>query len=70
MGVGGRIPINSSSLRSDPQGPGEIKRREVELDPQVSAEEIRSMEVELGFESWTSFRFSCFPTAELRTLPL
>ena len=36
-------------------GPGEIKRREVELDPQVSPEEITSREVELGSESWTSF---------------
>ena len=29
-------------------GPGEIKRREVVLDPRVSPEEIKSMEVELG----------------------
>ena len=29
-------------------GPGEIKRREVVLDPQVSPEEIKSREVELG----------------------
>ena len=29
-------------------GPGEIKRREVMLDPQVSPEEIKSREVELG----------------------
>ena len=29
-------------------GPGEIKRRKVVLDPQVSPEEIKSMEVELG----------------------
>ena len=36
-------------------GPGEIKRREVVLDPQVSPEEIESREVELGSESWTSF---------------
>ena len=36
-------------------GPVEIKRREVALDPQVSQEEIRSREVELGSESWTSF---------------
>jgi len=36
-------------------GPGEIKRREVALDPQVSPEEIKSREVELGSESWTSF---------------
>ena len=36
-------------------GPGEIKRREGVLDPQVSTEEIMSREVELGSESWTSF---------------
>ena len=36
-------------------GPGEIKRREVILDPQVSPKEIKSREVELGSESWTSF---------------
>ena len=36
-------------------GPGEIKRREVVLDPQVSPEEIMSREMELGPESWTSF---------------
>ena len=36
-------------------GPGEIKRREVILDPQVSPEEIRRREVELVSESWTSF---------------
>ena len=36
-------------------GPGEIKRREVVPDPQVSPEEIKSREVELGSESWTSF---------------
>ena len=29
-------------------GPGEIKRKEVELDPQVSPGEIMSKEVELG----------------------
>ena len=29
-------------------GPGKIKRREVVLDPQVSPEEIKSREVELG----------------------
>ena len=29
-------------------GPGEIKRREVVLDPQVSPEEIKGREVELG----------------------
>ena len=36
-------------------GPGEIKRSEVVLDPQVSSEEVKSREVELGSESWTSF---------------
>ena len=36
-------------------GPGEIKRREVVLDPQVSPEEIESRKVELGSESRTSF---------------
>ena len=36
-------------------GPGGIKRREVVLDPQDSPEKIKSREVELGFESWTSF---------------
>ena len=40
---------------SGSQNPGEMKRREVELDPQVSPEEIMSREVELGCESWTSF---------------
>ena len=30
------------------RGPGEIKRREVVRDPQVSREEIKSREVELG----------------------
>ena len=36
-------------------GPGEIKTREVVLDPQQSPEEIKSREVELGSKSWTSF---------------
>ena len=36
-------------------GPGEIKRREVALDPQESPEEIKRREVELGSESWTCF---------------
>ena len=31
-------------------GPGEIKRREVVLDPHVSPEEIKSREVELGLK--------------------
>ena len=37
------------------QSPGEIKRREMVLDPQVSPEEIKSREEVLGSESWTSF---------------
>ena len=50
--------------------PGEIKRREVELDPQVSPEEIMSREVELGRESWTSFASGRSSTAVQRTLSL
>ena len=50
--------------------PGEIKRREVELDPQVSLEEIMSREVELGCGSWTSFASGCSSTAVQRTLSL
>ena len=34
---------------------GEMKRREVVLDPQEILEEIKSREVELGSESWTLF---------------
>ena len=48
----------------------EIKRREVELDLQVSPEEFMSREVELGCESWTSFASSCPSTAVQRTLSL
>ena len=49
--------------------PGEIKRREMELDPQVSPEEIMNREVELGFESWTSFASGLFleSTAAVRS---
>ena len=50
--------------------PGETKRREVGLDPQVSPEEIVSREVELGCESWTSLASGCFSTAVHRTLSL
>ena len=50
--------------------PGEIKRREVELDPQVSPEEITSREVELGCESWTFFASGCSSAAVQRTLSL
>ena len=35
------------------KSPGEIKRREVVLDPQESPGETKSREVELGSESWT-----------------
>ena len=31
-------------------GPGEIKRKEVVLDPQVSPQETKSRDVELGFK--------------------
>ena len=64
--------------------PGKMKRREVELDLQVSPEEIKSREVELdpqprrvmnrevelGCESWTSFASGCFSTAVQQTLSL
>ena len=50
--------------------PGEIKRRQAELDPQVSPEEIMSREVELGWESWTSFASTCSSTAVQRTLSM
>ena len=36
-------------------GPGEIKKREVVLGPQVNPEGMKIREVELGTESWTSF---------------
>ena len=49
-------------------GTDEMKRREVELDPQVNPEEIMSREVELGCESWTSFASGCSSTAVQRTL--
>ena len=42
------------------RGPGEIKRREVELDPQVSPEEIMSREVESGCQKLDFFRFGLF----------
>ena len=48
----------------------EIINREVELDPQVNSEEIMSREVELGCESWTSFASGCSSTAVQRTLSL
>ena len=40
----------------------------MELDLQVSPQEIMSREVELGCESWTSFASSCSSTAVQRTL--
>ena len=48
--------------------PGEISWREVELDVQVSLEEMMSREEELGCESWTSFASGCSSTAVQRTL--
>ena len=36
----------------------------MELDPQVSPEEIMSRKVELGCESWTSFASGCSSTAD------
>ena len=58
-------------MELDPQvSPEEIMSREVELDPQVSPEEIMSREVELGRESWTSFASGCSSSAVQRTLSL
>ena len=62
--------ISGFRQNSGARVPGEIKRREVELDPQVSTEEIMSREVELGCESWTSFASGCSSTAVQRTLSL
>ena len=56
--------------------PSEIKRREVESDPQVSPEEIMSCrtdtasQMELGCENSTSFASGCSSTAVQRTLSL
>ena len=50
------------------EGPGEIKRREVVLDPVVSTEEIMSREVELGCERLTFFASSSYSTAMQQTL--
>ena len=54
-------PTKESATHTTHRVPDEIKRREVELDPQVSPERILSREVELGCESWTSFASSCSP---------
>ena len=51
----GRELDSHEEVRLSFAGPGEIKRREVVLDPQVNPEEIKRREVELGSESWTSF---------------
>ena len=42
----------------------------MKLGPQVSPEEIKSREVELGCESWTSFASSCSSTAVQQTSSL
>ena len=52
------------------RGDQEIKRREMELNLQVSPEEIMSREVELGCERWTCFASSCSSTAVQRILSL
>ena len=50
-------------------GPGEMTRREVVLDPQVSSEEIKSRGVELGLKL-DFFCVSCVSTSVLRTWSL
>ena len=49
-------------------GPGEIKRREVVLDPQESPEEIKIRRA--GLRKLDFFCFSCSSAAVLRTLSL
>ena len=61
--------ISRREVVLDPQvSPEEIMIKEVELDPQVSPDEIMSRDVELGSESWTSFTSSCYSTSVQRTL--
>ena len=50
--------------------PEETMNREEELDHQVSPEEIMNREEELGCGSWTSFTSGCSSTAVQRTLSL
>ena len=64
------IHLNKRKGGTQNRVPGKIKRREVDLDPQVSPEEIMSKEVELGCESWTSFALDCSSTAVQWTLSL
>ena len=42
------------------KSPGEIKRREVVLDPQESPGEIKSREAELGSDNWTCLLLQLF----------
>ena len=49
----GRELDSHEEVRLSFAGPGEIKRREVALDPQESPEEIQSREDELGSENLT-----------------
>ena len=59
--------IKRREMVLDPQvSPEEIKRREVVLEPQVSPEEIKSREVELGSESGLVFCFRYSSTAVLQ----
>ena len=53
-----KVPRQCHSLMITHRVPGEIKRREVELDPQVSPEEIMSMqEGGAGLRKLDFFRF-------------
>ena len=53
--------MNGDRRTTSWRDPGEIKRREVVLDPQVSPEEIMSREMDLGYESLTSFLLQVVP---------
>ena len=69
--VGGELDFHEELDNHLRVSPGEkIKRREVVLAPQESTGEIKSREMELGSERWTTFCFSCSSAAVLRTLSL
>ena len=61
------ITNNTASIKQDQEEEGELDSHE-----EASPEEIKSREVVLGYREreLDFFCFSCFPTAELRTLCL
>ena len=69
-GSSGQVSKEKVDEEAKHKVPGEIKRRQVELDLQFGQEEIMSREVELGCKSLTSFALSCSLTAVQWTLSL